>query len=108
MGTAMAAPAAKIVYPHITKSPGVCGGRACVAGTRVRVMDIVAMHEEGMTPERIVEELTSLSGVEDVYAALLYKRDHQDEIAADFSEAKRASAEAERLEEELQKRPNGR
>ena len=62
-------------------------------------MDIVAMHHEGSSPERIVEEFTSLSGVEDVYAALLYYRDHKGEIDADFAEARRASEEAERLEE---------
>ena len=95
------ATAAKIIYPHITKDPGVCSGRACVEGTRVRVMDIVAMRREGLSPERIVEEFTSLSGVEDVYAALLYYRDHQDEVEADFTEALHLSEEGERLEEEL-------
>jgi len=38
------ATAVETVYPHITKSPSVCSGRACVAGTRVRVMDIVSLH----------------------------------------------------------------
>jgi uncharacterized protein (DUF433 family) len=66
------ATAAKTVYPHITKDTQVCSGRACVEGTRIRVMDIVAMRRDGVSPERIVEEFTSLSGVEDVYAALLY------------------------------------
>jgi len=97
------ATAAKTVYPHITKDPKVCSGRACVEGTRVRVMDIVALRREGLSPERITEEFTSLSGVEDVYAALLYYRDHKDEIEADFAEAQRASEEAERREEELLK-----
>jgi uncharacterized protein (DUF433 family) len=94
---------AKTVYPHITKDPGVCSGRACVEGTRIRVMDIVAMRREGLTPEQIVEEFTSLSGVEDVYAALLYYRDHKEEIEADFADAQRVSEEAERREEELLK-----
>ncbi|HXY38949.1 MAG TPA: DUF433 domain-containing protein [Vicinamibacteria bacterium] len=82
----MAATAAKVVYPHITKDPGVCSGRPCVQGTRVRVVDILALHEAGLSPERIVEELTSLSGVEDVYAALLYYHDHKSEIDADVRE----------------------
>ena len=30
---------------HITKTPEVCGGRACIAGHRIRVMDIVVLHE---------------------------------------------------------------
>ncbi len=34
-----------VTAEHITKTPGVCGGKACVAGTRVRVMDIVIWHE---------------------------------------------------------------
>jgi len=82
----MAATAAKVVYPHITKDPGVCSGRPCVQGTRVRVVDILALHEAGLSPERIVEEFTSLSGVEDVYAALLYYHDHKSEIDADVRE----------------------
>ena len=104
----MAATAAKIVYPHITKNPDVCSGRPCVQGTRVRVMDIVAMHQEGSSPERIVEEFTSLSGVEDVYAALLYYRDHRDEVEADFAEARRASEKSERQEQELLTQRHGR
>ena len=30
-----------VLVQHITKTPGVCGGRACIAGHRVRVADIV-------------------------------------------------------------------
>jgi uncharacterized protein (DUF433 family) len=98
------ATAAKTVYPHITKDPEVCSGRACVEGTRIRVMDIVAMREEGLTPEQIVEEFTSLAGVEDVYAALLYYHDHKDEVTADFAEAERTAEAAERELEELKRR----
>ena len=90
------ATAAKTVYPHISKDPEVCSGRACVEGTRVRVMDIVSLRRQGMSPEQMVEEFTSLSGVEDVYAALLYYRDHLDEVEADFAEDARLSQEWER------------
>lgn len=37
-------------YPHIKKTPGVCGGKACIDGTRIRVMDIVVLHEQGLPP----------------------------------------------------------
>lgn len=37
---------AKTVYPHITKALLVCSGRPCVQGTRVRVVAIMALHEE--------------------------------------------------------------
>jgi uncharacterized protein (DUF433 family) len=56
------ATASKTVYPHISKDPGVCGGRPCVEGTRVRVVDIVALHEAGPSSKQIVEEFTTLSG----------------------------------------------
>ena len=41
------------VYPHIAKDPRVCSGLACVAGNRVRVMDIVALRDEGLTADQI-------------------------------------------------------
>ena len=90
------ATAAKKVYPHVTKDPTVCHGRACVEGTRVRVMDVVVLHEEGLSPEQIAVEFPSLSGPVDVYAALVYWNDHKDEIEADFAEDERLAAEAER------------
>src|SRR5580704_13684998 len=47
---------------RITKTPGVCGGRACIAGHRVRVLDVVEWHEhQGMTPDQIVSEVPSLT-----------------------------------------------
>jgi uncharacterized protein (DUF433 family) len=64
---------------RITKTPGVCGGRACIAGHRVRVLDIVAWHEhQGMTPDDIVSHVPSLT-LADVHAALAYYFDHMAE-----------------------------
>lgn len=87
--------AAKTVYPHITKDPGVCSGRPCVEGTRVRVVDILALHEAGLTPEQIVKELTTLTGPADVYAALLYYHDHKGEIEADLKQDEALAAQYE-------------
>ena len=42
--------AAKTVFPHITTDPEVCSGRPRIAGTRIRVIDIVAVHEQGVSP----------------------------------------------------------
>jgi len=90
------ATAAKTAYPHITKDPTVCSGRPCVEGTRVRVVDILALHEVGLTPEQIVKQLTTLSGPADVYAALLYYHDHKSEIEADIKEDEALAAQYER------------
>lgn len=101
------ATAAKTVYPHITKDPEVCSGRACVAGTRVRVMDIVALNDDGLTAQQIVTEYPSLSGPTDVYAALVYYADHKDEVEADFAEDERQADEFEREGTEKSKQRPG-
>lgn len=65
---------------RITKTPGICGGKACIAGHRVRVLDIVVWHEhQGMTPDEIVSHVPSIT-LADVHAALAYYFDHLDEI----------------------------
>ena len=65
---------------RIASTPGVCGGRACIAGHRVRVLDIVVWHEhQGMTPDEIVSHVPSLT-LADVHAALAYYFDHVAEI----------------------------
>lgn len=57
---------------RISKTPGVCGSKACIAGHRVRVLDIVEWHEhQGLTPDEIVSEVPS-NTLADVHAALAY------------------------------------
>ena len=51
------------VYSHITKIPGVCGGKATLDGRRVRVMDIVVLHQQGETPEQMLEAYDFLNYV---------------------------------------------
>jgi uncharacterized protein (DUF433 family) len=70
---------------HITKTPGVCGGRACIAGHRIRVQDIVVWHElRGYSPDEIVDLFPGIT-LADVYAALAYYFDNRAEIDAEFS-----------------------
>ena len=72
---------------RIVKTLGACGGRACIAGHRVRVQDIVSWHEhQGMPPDEIVSHVPTIT-LADVHAALAYYFDHvqeiQDEMRAD-------------------------
>ena len=65
---------------RITRTPGVCGGKARIAGHRVRVLDIVTWSEhQGMTPDEIVSQVPSLSLAE-VHVALAYYFEHIEEI----------------------------
>jgi uncharacterized protein (DUF433 family) len=70
---------------RITKTPGICGGRACIAGHRIRVMDVVGWHEKReYSAARIVEELFPSITAADVYAALAYYFDNLEDIEKDF------------------------
>ena len=65
---------------RIARTPGVCGGKACIAGHRVRVLDIVVWHEhQGMTPDEIVSHVPTIT-LADVHAALAYYFDHVEEV----------------------------
>jgi len=68
---------------HITKTPGVCGGKACIAGRRIRVMDVASYHDIGKTAAEIVEMFPSITEA-DVHAAIAYYLDHRDEIQDDL------------------------
>jgi uncharacterized protein (DUF433 family) len=73
------------VTNHIESREGVCGGKPCVGGTRIRVWDIHVWHDlRGQSPEEIVALYPQLS-LADVHAALAYYLDHRQEIDAQAS-----------------------
>lgn len=73
-----------VITQHITKTPGICGGRACIAGHRVRVMDIVGWHiKRGYSVAQVAEMFPSIT-LGDIYAALAYYHDRKEEIESDF------------------------
>lgn len=75
---------ANVVTERITKHPETFGGKACIAGHRIRVMDIVIWHENlGLTPDEIVVSYPELS-LSDVHAALAYYFDNVDEVRNDI------------------------
>jgi uncharacterized protein (DUF433 family) len=74
----------KIDNRNIEKVADRCGGRAVVAGTRIRVCLILAWDRQGMTVEQIVEQYPHLRPA-DVHDALAYAYDHAAEIEADLA-----------------------
>jgi uncharacterized protein (DUF433 family) len=65
---------------HIECTPGVCGGKPCIAGHRIRVQDIMIWHDlQGLSADEIVAQYPQIS-LADVYAALTYYHDHREEI----------------------------
>jgi uncharacterized protein (DUF433 family) len=87
----MATEAIGVSKEHITKTPGVCGGRACIAGHRIRVMDVVLHHENaGRSPAEIADMFPGIT-LADVYAALAYYHDNRAEIEADIEMHRQAA-----------------
>lgn len=56
---------------RITVNPEVCGGKPCIAGTRIMVRNILGMLAGGYTVQRILQAYPELTG-EDIAAALEY------------------------------------
>lgn len=76
-----------VTTAHIEIRPGICGGKPCVAGTRIRVQDIRAWHElQGLSADEIVAQYPQLT-LADVHAALTYFHDHRDEILRQIRES---------------------
>ncbi len=55
----------------ITVEPGKCGGKPCIRGIRIRVVDVLGMLAAGMTNEEILEDFPSLVK-EDIRACIEY------------------------------------
>ena len=73
-----------VLVEHIVSTLDVFNGKPRIAGHRIRVMDIVTWHEKrGLSPDEILDLYPGLT-LADVYAALTYYFDHQDEIDFDF------------------------
>jgi uncharacterized protein (DUF433 family) len=56
---------------RITVNPEQCGGRPCVRGMRIRVVDVLDLLATGMSPAQVIEELPDLEH-DDVGACLRF------------------------------------
>lgn len=56
---------------RITINPEQCGGRPCIRGMRIRVIDVLDLFAAGLSAEDILEEMPDLE-MEDLTAALQY------------------------------------
>jgi uncharacterized protein (DUF433 family) len=80
---------------HITCTPGVAGGKPCVAGTRIRVQDIVIRTELGESPDQIVQAYPQLT-LGDIHAALAYYYDNRAAIDQQIREGEALAEQMKR------------
>jgi uncharacterized protein (DUF433 family) len=99
--------APRLEYGHITHDPEVRGGKACIDGTRIAVVDIVLLHECGYRPEEMLDHYMRPLTLAQVHSALAYYYDHRGEIEAYFGESQQAAAELEAERAEILSRHPG-
>ncbi|MBV9469442.1 MAG: DUF433 domain-containing protein [Abitibacteriaceae bacterium] len=56
---------------RITVNPNQCGGRPCIRGMRIRVVDVLDLFAASLSAEQILEEMPDLEK-QDLQAALQY------------------------------------
>jgi len=84
---------ADVIQEHIEIVDGALGPKARIAGHRIRVLDVAIWHEKlGLSPDEIVEQHPEIT-LADVYAALAYYWDHQNEIEDAIQKERSLAAE---------------
>jgi uncharacterized protein (DUF433 family) len=69
-----------VVSSYIEQTPGTCGGKPRIAGTRIKVSLIAILSERNrMTPDEIVDAYPHLT-LAQIHAALAYYWQHRDQI----------------------------
>jgi uncharacterized protein (DUF433 family) len=56
---------------RITVNPAQCGGRPCIRGMRIRVIDVLDLQAAGLTTQEILEEMPDLETA-DIQAVARY------------------------------------
>lgn len=69
--------------PGIERTPGVCGGRACIVRTRIPVWSLVEARQMGASTEDLLADFPTLN-VSDLQNAWNYYQLFQEEINADI------------------------
>jgi uncharacterized protein (DUF433 family) len=84
-------------YPHVSEDSQVMSGSPCIAGTRVRVMDLVGAYTAGVPVTELQEYFSSRAlTLSEIYAALAYYFDHQEDLEAELAEEQKLGRQAER------------
>lgn len=63
----------KDISKRITVNIDQCGGRPCIRGLRIRVVDILDLLANGLTQQDVLEEFPDLEA-EDIVASIKYAR----------------------------------
>ena len=68
-------------HAAIERTPGVCGGEACIGSTRIAVWMLEDARRQGVSEKRLLQDYPGLTA-EDLVAAWAYVEEHRGEIEA--------------------------
>lgn len=69
----------------LVQTPGVCGGRLRIDGTRITVHRVATLYKQGQTAADLVETYPYLSYAQ-VYFALAYYHENKEQIDAELAQ----------------------
>lgn len=87
-------------YAHLAIEPGKLSGLPHIAGTRIRVIDIVALLRQGLEPLEMLDSHEFLT-LGQIHAALAFCYDHQGEVEEGFRRVEQIADEFRRSHPEL-------
>jgi uncharacterized protein (DUF433 family) len=88
-----------ILETNLVRTPGICGGRLRIDGTRMTVNQIVALHHQGLSADEIVEQYPHRT-LSEIYSVLAWYHAHKSEFDKELADE--AAAE-ERARQETQR-----
>ena len=62
------------MFNRITVDPKICGGKPCIKGTRIPVVMILDLLEDGLTFDQILQDYYPHITAEDIRACIKYAR----------------------------------
>lgn len=65
------------IADRITVDPEQCGGRPCIRGMRIRVVDVLDLLANGLSHQEILDEMPDLAA-DDIVACLRFARQRVD------------------------------
>jgi uncharacterized protein (DUF433 family) len=93
-----------VASAQITKDPRVCGGKACIDNTRIRVIDIVHLESECYAPEQMQDVFAVPLTLAQIHLALAYAAAHPEETETAFAAGDQALQQIERDRAEHRRR----
>lgn len=80
-----------ILATNLVRTPGICGGRLRIDGTRMTVNQIVALHKQGLSAHDIAAQYPQ-RGLREIFTVLAWYHDNKKEFDRELA-AEAAAAE---------------